>query len=193
MTYQLLFLGSPLFLVAAAHGLFIKYDWLRRLKKPLDLGLNFRGRRIFGDHKTWRGLVINVVFCTIGAIIQALLQNRGYLPEWLLLLDYKRYGYLVGILLGLGMTAGELPNSLIKRQLQIPPGKGKRGFLGLAFFLFDQVDLTIGIWIFLLFLVRPSLLLVLCSFPITIVLHLTISIVSYLLGVRKTIIDYNGS
>jgi len=132
--------------------------------------------------------VINVVFCTIGAIIQVWFLDMGYLPQWLFLLDYKKYGYLVGILLGLGMTVGELPNSFIKRQLQIPPGQGKKGPLGVVFFLFDQVDLTIGIWIFLLFLVRPPLLLVLWSFPITIMLHLTIFILSYLLGVRKTII-----
>ena len=125
----------------------------------------------------------------IGFIPQKVqLINIDYLPRWLFLLDYNKYGYLAGILLGLGMTVGELPNSFIKRQLQIPPGKGKKGPLRVVFFLFDQVDLTIGIWLFLLFLVRPPLLLVLWSFPITIVLHLTISILGYHLGMRKTIV-----
>jgi hypothetical protein len=104
------------------------------------------------------------------------------------LLDYRNYGYVIGILLGLGMTLGELPNSFVKRQLEIPPGKRKKGLLGVAFFLFDQVDLTIGIWVFLYLLIRPSLLLVLWSFLLTIVLHVTISSVGYLLGMRKTII-----
>ena len=188
MTYQILFLGSPLLLVAIAQGLFIKYDWLSRLKRSLDLGLSIRGRRIFGDHKTWRGLMINVVFCTLGTMIHAWLQNKGYLPPWLLLLDYRKDGYLVGILLGLGMTLGELPNSFLKRRLEIPPGKRKKGLLGVAFFLFDQVDLAIGIWVFLFFLIRPSLLLVLWSFLLTIVLHMAISSVGYLLGMRKTIV-----
>ena len=188
MTYQILFLGSPLLLVAIAQGLFIKYDWLSRLKRSLDLGLSIRGRRIFGGHKTWRGLMINVVFCTLGTMIHAWLQNKGYLPPWLLLLDYRKDGYLVGILLGLGMTLGELPNSFLKRRLEIPPGKRKKGLLGVAFFLFDQVDLAIGIWVFLFFLIRPSLLLILWSFLLTIVLHMAISSVGYLLGMRKTII-----
>jgi hypothetical protein len=126
MTYQLLFLGSPLLLTAIVHGLCIKYGWLSWLKRPLDLGLSFRRRRIFGDHKTWRGLVINAVFCTMGTMIQTLFQNRGYFPPWLLLLDYREYGYVIGILLGLGMTLGELPNSFVKRQLEIPPGKKKK-------------------------------------------------------------------
>ena len=53
------------------------------------------------------------------------------------------------ILLGIGMTFGELPNSFLKRQLEIPPGRKKKGPLGILFFVFDQVDLIIGIWIFL--------------------------------------------
>ena len=120
ITYQILFLASPLLLVAIAHGFCIKYDWLSGLKRPLDLGVRFRGRRFFGDQKTWRGLVINVVFCTLGTMIQAWLQGKGYLPSWILLLDYHKYRYIVGLLLGLGMTVGELPNSFIKRQLDIP-------------------------------------------------------------------------
>lgn len=188
ITYQLLFLASPLLLAAVGQGLCIKYDWLRRLNSPLDLGLMFRGRRIFGDHKTWRGLVINLVFCIQGTMIQTWLHNDGFLPSWILLVDYRRYGYLVGILLGLGMTVGELPNSFLKRQLDINPGKRKKGLLGVGFLLFDQVDLTIGIWVCLFFLIRPTLWLVLWSFLITIVLHVTISSVGYLLRMRKTIL-----
>ncbi len=188
ITYQILFLGSPLLLVAIAHGFCIKYDWLSRIKKPLDLGVRFRGERIFGDQKTWRGLVISVVFCTLGTMIQAWLQGKGYLPPWILLLDYRKYRYVAGILLGLGMTAGELPNSFIKRQLDIPPGMRKEGLVGIAFFLIDQVDLTIGIWIFLFVLIRPSLLLVSWSFLLTLVLHVAISSVGYLVGMRKTMV-----
>ena len=129
MTYQILFLGSPLFFVAIAQGLFIKYNWFRMLKRPLDLGLNFRGKRLFGDHKTWLGLMINIVFCTMGTIIQALLQQMGCFPQWLFLIDYSEKAILIGILFGLGMTLGELPNSLMKRQLSIPPGKKKKGGL----------------------------------------------------------------
>ncbi|HUV60237.1 MAG TPA: CDP-archaeol synthase [Desulfatiglandales bacterium] len=185
---QILFLGSPLLLVAMAQGFCIKYDWLSRLKRPLDLGLSFKENRIFGDHKTWRGFVINLTFCTLGTMIQASLQNRDYLPSWLPLLDYKEYRYLSGIFLGIGMTLGELLNSFLKRQLKIAPGKRRRGILGVAFFLFDQVDLTIGMWVFFFFLIKPSLLLILWSFLITIVLHVTISIMGYLLGIRKTIL-----
>ena len=188
ITYQVLFLGSPLLLVAIAQGLCMKYDWLRPLKRPLDLRLCFRGKRIFGDHKTWRGMAVNVVFCTLGAMIQAWLQGKGVLPQWLLLLDYTEYGFLTGVLLGLGMTVGELPNSFFKRQLEIPPGKGKKGILGIVFFIFDQIDVAIGIWVFLFFLIRPSLKLILWSLILTLILHVAVSSVGYLLKMRKTIV-----
>jgi len=187
MTCQFLYLGSPLILVAIVHGLCIKYDWLNQLIIPIDLGLSFRGRRIFGDNKTWRVFLLNMVFCTVGSIIQAWIQSRNYFPEWIFLVDYEKYGYLLGVLLGLGMTFGELTNSFIKRQLGIPPSERKKGLLGVTFFLFDQVDITIGIWVFLYLIIRPPTLMVLWSFLITIVLHMTISILGFLLGVRKTI------
>lgn len=188
ITCQLLFLGSPLLLVAVFQGLCMKYDWLSRLKRPLDLGLSFRGRRIFGDHKTWRGAAINIVFCVLGSMIQMSMQKMGVIPPWLPLLDYTIFGPLAGLLLGLGMTFGELPNSFLKRQAGIEPGtKGKKVW-GLIFFTFDQVDLTIGIWIFLFLLIRPSFFLIAYSLFLTFLLHVSISTVGYFLGMRKTIV-----
>jgi hypothetical protein len=188
MTYQILFLGSPLLPAAIAHGLCVKYDWFNWLKRPLDFGRRFKGKKIFGDHKTWRAPVIYVVFCTLGTMVQTWLQGRGDLPPWLSLVDYEAGGFIVGVLLGLGMAAGELPNSFLKRQLEVEPGKRKKGLLGIAFFLFDQVDLAIGIWVFLFLLMRPSWVLVAWSFLLTIVLHVAVSTVGYFLGMRDTIV-----
>ncbi len=188
MTFQIIFLGSPLLLAAIAQGLCIKYDWLSRLRRPIDFGKSYKGKRIFGDHKTWRGLTINVFFCSLGAIIQAWLQSKGGLPQWLFLLDYKSQALTIGILIGFGMTVGELPNSFLKRRFGIPPGKSREGPLWVAFFISDQVDLAIGIWVFLFFLIRPSLWLVLWSLLLTLALHLAVSSVGYLLGMRKTLV-----
>lgn len=188
LTCQLLFLGSPLLLAAVVQGLCIRYDWLPSFKKPLDLGLNLRGKRILGDHKTWRGLAVNVVFCTLGSMVQAWFQRKGYLPHWLPFFDYAKEGPFIGLLLGLGMTVGELPNSFMKRRLDIAPGQSKKGFWGMIFFLFDQVDLAVGIWVFLFFVIRPSPWVILWSFVITIVFHVAISGTGYLLGMRKTVV-----
>ena len=188
MTFQVLFLGSPILPAAIAHGLCVKYDWLNGLKRPLDFGLKFRGKRILGDHKTLRAPLIYVFICTSGTMIQAWLQREGSLPQWLFLADYQAYGFVVGILLGLGMAVGELPNSFLKRQMDVAPGNKKGGPWGIIFFLLDQVDLAIGIWVFLFLLMRPSWLLVAWSLLLTIVLHVVISSVGYLLGMRDTVV-----
>ncbi|MDY7001285.1 MAG: CDP-archaeol synthase [Thermodesulfobacteriota bacterium] len=186
-TWKLLFLGAPLLPTAVAQGLCIKYDWLGTLKEPLDLGLCFRGKRLFGDNKTWRGLTLNVVFCALGTLAQAWLLRENYFPARLALLDYEACGLLAGVLLGLGVTLGELPNSFLKRQLEIAPGEKKKGPWGVVFFLLDQVDLTLGAWLFLFWLVRPSLGLILWSLALTLVLHVAVSVTGYGLGMRKTL------
>lgn len=188
MTCQILFLGAPLLPAAVAHGLCIRFDWLRRFKRPIDFGRTYRGTRIFGDHKTWRAPLVYGIFCPLGTLTQGWLQGRGVLPPWLLLLDYERHGLLAGILLALGMAAGELPNSFLKRRLGIAPGKRKGGMTGVALFLLDQVDLAFGIWIGLFLLVRPSLALVAWSFLLTLVLHVAVSMVGYLLDMRETLV-----
>ncbi|MBN1849300.1 MAG: CDP-archaeol synthase [Deltaproteobacteria bacterium] len=187
-TCQLLYLGSPLFLAAPVQGLTMKYDWLTFLKKPMDMGFSIRGKRVFGDHKTWRGATIQIIFCLVGALLQMDLQNAGFIPSWVPLLDYHKHALVNGLLLGIGSTLGELPNSFLKRQIGIAPGMKGRNALKFIFFLFDQVDLALGIWIFLFFLIKPSFCLIAYSLLLTIVLHVSVSSVGYLLGMRKTIV-----
>ena len=57
---DLLFVTSllvPLLLGLVVHGLCMKFGWLSRLAKPIDQGQTFRGRRLFGANKTYRGIV----------------------------------------------------------------------------------------------------------------------------------------
>src|SRR5262245_59470825 len=55
-----LYLALPVMAAAAVHIVILRADLFRRLKVPIDFGTTFRGRRIFGDHKTWRGAVVMV-------------------------------------------------------------------------------------------------------------------------------------
>ena len=187
MTCQVLFLGSPLIMVALFGGLCIKYDLLPFLKKPLDMGISWKGVRLFGANKTWRGFGYNMVFCLLGAWSQGLLQQWGAIPPWLRLADYEKDWILLGVLMGLGMTLGELPNSFLKRRLGIPPGMKARGIFGALFMLFDQIDIAIGIWACLYLPLRPSPALVLWSLALAVILHLAVSLLGYLFGMPKTI------
>ncbi|RMG29145.1 MAG: CDP-archaeol synthase [Gammaproteobacteria bacterium] len=74
-----------------------------RLARPLDLGLHLPdGHRLFGDSKTWRGL------------LAALLAGLSAAP--LLGIDPA-----TGVLFGLGAMLGDLASSFLKRRLGLPP------------------------------------------------------------------------
>jgi hypothetical protein len=50
----------------------VKIPGLSKLNAPMDCGLKFRGKRILGDHKTWRGLVCGLIFSTLTLWLQQL-------------------------------------------------------------------------------------------------------------------------
>jgi hypothetical protein len=51
---------------------------------------------------------------------------------------------LYGASLGLAYVLAELPNSFIKRRLDIAPGKNATGIKGILFTVIDQADSIIG-------------------------------------------------
>jgi CDP-2,3-bis-(O-geranylgeranyl)-sn-glycerol synthase len=113
----------------------------RRFAQALDGGRRFRGRRIFGDNKTRRGFVVMVpasalAFAALGGSAPASLGLWPLSP-----LAYAALGALAGI----GFMAGELPNSFVKRQLDIAPGS-VRSHSGAATLQFavDRLDSGIG-------------------------------------------------
>ncbi len=75
-----------------------------RLSAPLDGGLRLRdGRRLLGDHKTWRGLACGTLLC-------------GVLASTLEL------SFALGCLFGLLALVGDALSSIIKRRLRRAPG-----------------------------------------------------------------------
>jgi len=76
---------------------------LPSLNYPVDFNQEYKGKRVFGSHKTWRGVIT--------MLLTSLL--TGYL---LLNLNY-------GLLIGLGVITGDLLTSFLKRRANLAPGK----------------------------------------------------------------------
>jgi len=145
---------------------------------PIDGGRNFRdGRRIFGDGKTFRGLFVGVL-AGIGL---------GLLQIWLsgvYGLDYlPLHTWLSVTLLATGALLGDLGKSFFKRRI----GKER----GAKWPVADQYDLVAGA-LLLTLLVDPSWILANMTLPVFIiilvltpVLHRTVNIVGYYLGVKE--------
>lgn len=168
-----------------AHGPVLRFDWFESLKHPVDAGAHLRGRRVFGDNKTWRGLLT----MASGVFLAALLLSR-WPWYWLKLpVEIRSAGPAVfGALLGLGTVLAELPGSFLKRQLDIPPGGQCRSPVGVLLSLWDQGDFVLGGWLALAPLWLMPLRQVALSFAVVAVLHLLISVVGYALGVRRTVL-----
>ncbi|MGE0711726.1 MAG: CDP-archaeol synthase [Planctomycetota bacterium] len=179
---RVFWLSWPVLVAAAVQIAVIKLKLLEGLKRPLDGGRTVRGKRLFGDHKTWRGAIVYVVVSMLAVIPQAVWPQPN-----LQYFDYTKtflpYALDVGFLLGLGFVVGELPNSFLKRQQAIPPGERGRWWN----VLLDQVDSLVGCLLFLLPLwVAPLkvwlLVLVICSG-----LHIAFNAVFVLLGLKTSV------
>jgi hypothetical protein len=144
--------GCTIFLIAAfslagvAQTAWLKSPASRRFAVPLDGGKTLRGRRVFGANKTWKGFVVMVP--AVGIAFWVLANGMAWLRPSVLayLWPLSPGGYfLLGCWTGLGFMLGELPNSFMKRQLDISPGMPPASAAGrIACFVIDQTDSVLG-------------------------------------------------
>ena len=145
------FLVATMSAAGIAHALWLRSKLSLRLSGPVDLHLELRGRRIFGPNKMWRGFAVMplaaaVAFWAVGSL-------RPGLPAWLAsgMWDLPGAQYAaVGLACGFAFMLAELPNSFLKRQLDVAPGMAARGRgLAAVFFVLDRVDSVLGVLIVL--------------------------------------------
>src|SRR5689334_16461864 len=99
---QVSYLLSPLLLGLAVHGLCIKFGWLSSLAKPIDAGRTFRGKQLFGNNKTYRGLIAVGVGTALGFAVQTFVLHNAMVGRNIELLDYSgvrtvTFGFVVGV------------------------------------------------------------------------------------------------
>jgi hypothetical protein len=176
----------PLVGGAVFHGVCIRFDWLKALARPIDGGRTFRGRRLFGAHKTFRGVVAVSLGTSVFMFVQQLVWPvalGGQASE--VSGRFAANGLLLGFALGAGAMLSELPNSFVKRQLDIAPGASGRGPLALLFYVLDQIDLLLGAWVALAFVLPITGERVVWSIVIVAIVHQWITRLGDLLGLRR--------
>ncbi len=146
------------------------------LDVPLDFGSTLRGKQLFGENKTWRGLLFGVLIATLVFHLQQWLFFTDFFAYYSLI-DYPVFSVFVGSLLGFGALVGDALESVAKRQLGILPGK--------SLFFWDQLDFLFGMllvsipyWIG----VWPAVIISLC---IVLVLNVGVQKLGYRLGFKN--------
>ncbi|MBI6546827.1 MAG: CDP-archaeol synthase [Cyanobacteria bacterium NC_groundwater_1444_Ag_S-0.65um_54_12] len=182
----ILWLALPMVMAGAIHMGIVKRDIFPRLRVPVDGHLTFRGKRLFGDHKTWRGFLVLITGCMVVMTMQFLLALYYPAVRSIGLFDYTSVNPLyAGAVLGLGYALGELPNSFLKRQLEIAPGVTASGITGLCFLILDQADSVLGCLLLLPLIWVPSLKVASEILGVCTALHLAFNASFFLIGIRK--------
>lgn len=167
---------APAGFANAAPVLANKIPLINKWYTPMDFGKSYRGKRVLGDNKTWRGFCFGVLIATLTYFLQRYLYVQIDFIRDFISIDYSTASIWLGFLLGVGALLGDAIESFIKRQFNVPSGE--------AWFPFDQIDYIIG------GILLSSLIIALKPIQnITILmvwfgLHLVSSYVGYLLGLK---------
>lgn len=138
----------PVIAAGILNMLFVKTPLYKRLSRPIDGGGTLRdGKRVFGENKTWAGFFGMIVFASAAQTLWGLTfaGSPEFCPIYSRFENTPTFNLAAGAAMGLAYVVFELPNSFVKRRLDIPSGKTARGLKGAVFFVVDQVDSLFGV------------------------------------------------
>jgi len=159
---QLIYLMIPAYLANAIPMFVKKIPW----KTPVDFGLSFRGKRVLGANKTWRGIVSGVIIAGIAGFVM----SRIYWPAEFNAIQWS-------LLIGFGAMVGDSVKSFFKRQVGVKPGK--------SWIPFDQIDYTIGALVFGSLVFFPGWSLSIQIVLISAIGHVIVNLVGYHFGINS--------
>jgi CDP-2,3-bis-(O-geranylgeranyl)-sn-glycerol synthase len=146
------------------------------LAVPLDAGRTLGGKRVLGDHKTWRGLLAAALTGALVFELQRLLYVCGIATS-LAAIDYGAQPWGAGVLLGLGAMVGDAVKSFFKRRIGIAPGA--------SWPVFDQIDFLLGAYLLALPIYAPPAAVVAVCIPLVVAGAVVTTAVGYGLGLKE--------
>jgi len=181
------FIITAFILSGTAHVLWLHSAASMRFASPVDCGMSLFGKRIFGEHKMLRGFVV-MVPASSAAFFLLFLAVRSAFPDFASRLWPEvswRYA-AAGAWAGFGFMAGELPNSFVKRRLNILPGPtAAHPAARCLCFAADRLDSILGMLAALSVVVSVPALTWLYVVVLGAGIHWTFSAALFVLGVKE--------
>jgi len=135
-TLNLIWIASALFLAGVLEAFLWKTPPFERLNFPIQ-------RDWFGANKRWRGLVSLPLTFLVSVILFQQIEEIWDINANFAIHFRDFNGIQFGMLSGFVFNLSELPNSFVKRRLQIPPGDESNPI----FYVVDHIDSTYGLLI----------------------------------------------
>ena len=167
------------------HAPVLRFDLLSGLARPLDGSATLGGVRIFGDNKTWRGvLVMGTGAFAATLALRAWPWYAAHLPAAL----RAAHPLDLAVRIAVGTVVAELPGSFVKRRLGIAPGERLRSPAGWVLSLWDQGDFVPGIALMLAPVWVMPWPQVAASCVVVSALHVAVSAAGFAAGARRTVL-----
>lgn len=157
-----------------------KIPGLRKFNTPLDFGKTWRGVRVLGAHKTWRGLIAGIVVGILTVWLQQyLVHEYGWFASQAAVTDYTALPILwLGLAFALGALGGDAAKSFFKRRQNLGPGA--------VWLPWDLIDHIIGAAVFAL----PFVIFAWWIYPAVIIIwlfaNLFVSYIGYWIGIKES-------
>jgi CDP-2,3-bis-(O-geranylgeranyl)-sn-glycerol synthase len=149
-----------------------KIPILNKWSTPMDFGQKFRGKRVFGAHKSWRGLISGALIAGVFAYLLFGILSGGSNNFFVDSIE----NFILGCALGFGALFGDAIESFFKRQSGIKSGE--------SWLFFDQIDYVVGAILFSLPFARFNLdqyaIVILAFF----FMHFIVSFLGYKIGLK---------
>jgi hypothetical protein len=170
---NLLWLSLGLFIAGVLEAFFWKTSFFQLFNQPIN-------PKLFGENKKWRGLISLPLANLISVWLLQEVEFFSFPPldHFVFLSQYNFLEY--GILVGFVFNLSELPNSFMKRRLNIPPGDESNPF----FYVIDHLDSTYGVLILWYFYFHFPLSLVLVGLVVTPLLFMAATLARKKLGLK---------
>jgi CDP-2,3-bis-(O-geranylgeranyl)-sn-glycerol synthase len=178
------FLVACMLPAGLAHIAWLRSDASGRFRVPLDGGRTWRGKRLFGANKTWAGAMM-----LPPAAAASFAAGYALAPPALAALLWPLTGVApaaLGFALGAAFVLSELPNSFLKRRLDVAPGEAPSGgALRYVLPVLDRLDSLAGVLAVLALTVGLTAPLALGTVVFGVLVHTSLSALMHLLGLKR--------